>query len=72
MAEDILHQERHATKRTLAQAGIVKPFDPVWVGFDNRPQLAVKSLHRLGSQLGKLPGRDLAARHELGKAQGIV
>jgi hypothetical protein len=72
MSENVLHQERHATKRTLAQAGLIKPFDAVWVGFDNRPQLAVESLYRLGSQRGKFPGRDFAASHELGKAQGIV
>ena len=72
VAEHVLHQERHAAKRAMAQAALVERLDAVGVGLDDGVDVRIGPLDRLRGQPRQLGRRDLAVGDASCQAQCVV
>ena len=72
MTEHILHHERHATKRTVAERGFVEAVDPIGIRFDDGIDRRIYRIDRLCRRQGKLSGWHLFRGHEVGESKRVV
>ena len=68
----ILHEERHAAERTVAERLLVELFDPVGVRLDHRIDRGIDRRDRLSRGRGEFPGRNLSGRDQRSETGCVV
>ena len=72
VAEHVLHQERHAAKRSAAELALVEGVDAVGIGLDDRVDRRIDRGDRRRRCRRELGRRDLPLRDEPREAQCVV